>query len=170
MSRPGELSNDSMLAQLRSGDRVALGRAITLVESTKAADRSAARELLRAAMQTNATTVRIGITGIPGVGKSTLIDALGSELIANGHRVRKRQPDGMLVALGRSPVRMIRRRLRCSTGSGTGTADSSAALYGCLGAVTTGAESPISTICPRYITATRVAIWRTTARSWAMKR
>ncbi len=87
MSRPGEMPNDDLPGRLRSGDRVALGRAITLVESTKAADRHAARELLRAAGKTNTATVRIGITGIPGVGKSTLIDALGSELIAQGHRV-----------------------------------------------------------------------------------
>lgn len=72
---------------LHQGDRTALARAITLVESTRPADRRLAADLLRMAMQQPARSVRIGITGIPGVGKSTLIDVLGMLLIANGHRV-----------------------------------------------------------------------------------
>ncbi|HMN06038.1 MAG TPA: methylmalonyl Co-A mutase-associated GTPase MeaB [Flavobacteriales bacterium] len=76
-----------LLHALRSGSRVALGRAITLVESTRPADREAAAGLVRAALGIGNPSVRIGITGIPGVGKSTLIDALGMELIARGHRV-----------------------------------------------------------------------------------
>ncbi|MBS1569754.1 MAG: methylmalonyl Co-A mutase-associated GTPase MeaB [Bacteroidetes bacterium] len=76
-----------LLEQLRSGDRVALSRAITLVESTRAADMPGARNLVRNAMQTGNASVRVGITGIPGVGKSTLIDVLGSHLIGMGHRV-----------------------------------------------------------------------------------
>ena len=78
---------ENLLGQLRTGDRVALSRAITLVESTRAADLPAARSLVREAMQVAGASVRIGITGIPGVGKSTLIDALGSRLIGMGHRV-----------------------------------------------------------------------------------
>lgn len=76
-----------LLQGLRNGDRVALGRAITLVESTRPGDRAAALELVRAAMLSGSTSVRIGITGIPGVGKSTLIDALGMHLVGMGHRV-----------------------------------------------------------------------------------
>jgi LAO/AO transport system kinase len=78
---------NELLQPLREGDRVALGRAITLVESTRASDRSAARELIREARIPGAPSVRIGITGIPGVGKSTLIDALGSHLVREGRRV-----------------------------------------------------------------------------------
>lgn len=72
---------------LREGDRTALSRAITLVESTRAGDLEAARSLIDRAMGTGSGSVRIGVTGIPGVGKSTLIDALGRAMIAGGHRV-----------------------------------------------------------------------------------
>lgn len=76
------------LQALRAGDRAALGKAITLVESSRAEDAAQARELVQQALQAvQEPTVRIGITGIPGVGKSTLIDALGMQFIANGHRV-----------------------------------------------------------------------------------
>lgn len=76
-----------LLAALRSGDRVALARAITLIESTRPVDRELATELLDGAMAASGKALRLGITGIPGVGKSTLIDALGSHVIAAGHRV-----------------------------------------------------------------------------------
>ncbi len=78
---------NDLFDQLVAGDRVALARAITLVESTRQQDRPRADELLRMAMAHGSHSVRIGITGIPGVGKSTLIDALGSHLIEQGHRV-----------------------------------------------------------------------------------
>ncbi|HRF81958.1 MAG TPA: methylmalonyl Co-A mutase-associated GTPase MeaB [Flavobacteriales bacterium] len=76
-----------LLTALRSGDRVALARGITLIESTRPADRELAPELLDGAMAASGKALRLGITGIPGVGKSTLIDALGSHVIAAGHRV-----------------------------------------------------------------------------------
>lgn len=72
---------------LRSGDRRALAKAITLVESTRSADRTAARELLALLGVLNANTLRIGVTGVPGAGKSTLIDALGAHAIRAGRRV-----------------------------------------------------------------------------------
>ena len=67
-------------------------------------------------------------------------------------------------------MRRIRLRVRSFSGSGIGTADSSACVYGCVGVSNTASTSPISTIRPRYITATRSAMWRTTARSWATNR
>ena len=70
-----------------SGDRAALARAITLVESKRPDDRGPARALLDALMPRTGRAIRVGITGVPGVGKSTLIDALGARLIAEGHRV-----------------------------------------------------------------------------------
>lgn len=87
MSRPGLGPTDDLLAALRQGDRTALGRAITLVESTREADRPTASQLVHEALLPATNTVRIGITGIPGVGKSSMIDALGMQLIAAGHRV-----------------------------------------------------------------------------------
>lgn len=70
-----------------AGDRGTLSRAITLVESTRADHRALAQELLVELLPQSGGAHRVGITGVPGVGKSTLIDALGSMLTADGHRV-----------------------------------------------------------------------------------
>src|SRR5829696_6845183 len=75
------------LDALLRGDRAALARAITLIESKRADDRAAARRLLDGVMGRAGRGIRVGITGVPGVGKSTLIDTLGSTLTAQGHRV-----------------------------------------------------------------------------------
>ncbi|ACA16576.1 LAO/AO transport system ATPase [Methylobacterium sp. 4-46] len=75
------------LDQLLKGNRAALARAITLAESKRADHRAAARDLLDAALPHTGRAVRVGITGVPGVGKSTTIDALGANLTAQGHRV-----------------------------------------------------------------------------------
>jgi LAO/AO transport system kinase len=69
------------------GDRAALARAITLMESRRPDHREAARALLQKLMPRTGHAVRIGITGVPGVGKSTAIDTLGSMLTEKGHRV-----------------------------------------------------------------------------------
>ena len=76
-----------LLASLRSGDRAALARAITLLESQREADHAAAAALLEMALPFGGQAQRIGITGVPGVGKSTFIEALGMYLIEHGHRV-----------------------------------------------------------------------------------
>ncbi len=77
------------LAQaLTGGDRRALAKAITLVESSRSVDRLAAQELLRVLGNVPSTnTLRIGVTGVPGAGKSTLIDVLGRQAILAGRRV-----------------------------------------------------------------------------------
>ncbi|GAA4732342.1 methylmalonyl Co-A mutase-associated GTPase MeaB [Phytohabitans rumicis] len=74
-------------AGVRSGSRSWIGRAITLVESTRPEHRALAQRLLVALGPATPDTRRIGISGVPGVGKSTFIDALGSRLTADGHRV-----------------------------------------------------------------------------------
>jgi LAO/AO transport system kinase len=73
--------------QVRHGDRAALGRAITLVESRKREHEDEAQALLQALLPDTGGAHRIGVTGVPGVGKSTLIDTLGCNLTAQGHRV-----------------------------------------------------------------------------------
>jgi LAO/AO transport system kinase len=73
--------------QVASGDRRALARAITLVESTKASDRDAAEALLSALLPRTGKSVRLGISGAPGAGKSTFIEAFGQYLTNTGHKV-----------------------------------------------------------------------------------
>ena len=70
-----------------AGDRAALARAITLVESRRADHQTAARALLEQLMPRTGKAQRVGITGVPGAGKSTTIEALGCNLTAAGHRV-----------------------------------------------------------------------------------
>jgi LAO/AO transport system kinase len=72
---------------IRVGDRTVLSRAITLIESKRADHRHTAAALTQALLQATGKAVRVGITGSPGVGKSTTIDALGSMLTQRGHKV-----------------------------------------------------------------------------------
>lgn len=78
---------EDLFQRVRAGERAALGRAITLLESSRPQDRADARELLDRCMSGSGRSLRLGITGIPGVGKSTLIEALGMHLIGQGKRV-----------------------------------------------------------------------------------
>ena len=80
-------SVDKLAAAVRSRDRAALPRAITLVESTRPDHREQAQRLLLALMPDAGTGLHVGITGVPGVGKSTIVEALGMYLIERGHRV-----------------------------------------------------------------------------------
>ncbi|MEM8922555.1 MAG: methylmalonyl Co-A mutase-associated GTPase MeaB [Actinomycetota bacterium] len=74
-------------AKLVDGDRRALARSITRIESTRPDDRDDAEALIDAVLPHTGGSLRLGITGTPGVGKSTFIDALGMKLIKDGHRV-----------------------------------------------------------------------------------
>jgi LAO/AO transport system kinase len=78
---------DTLAREVRAGDRRALARAITLVESAKAEDQAPADRLLEILTPAAGKSIRIGITGVPGVGKSTFIETLGNHVIDNGHRV-----------------------------------------------------------------------------------
>jgi LAO/AO transport system kinase len=78
---------EELAAAVRSGDRAALPRAITLVESTRPDHREQAQQLLLELMPEARNAMHVGITGVPGVGKSTTIEALGMYLIEQGHRV-----------------------------------------------------------------------------------
>jgi LAO/AO transport system kinase len=79
---PEELA-DGVLA----GNRAAVARAITLVESRRADHREQAQQLLATLLPRTGESVRVGVSGVPGVGKSTFIDQLGVNLVAAGHRV-----------------------------------------------------------------------------------
>ena len=85
MNRPAVSS--SLATDIRAGNRAALARAITLVESRREDHQAAARELVQTLLPSTGKAYRVGITGSPGVGKSTTIDTLGMYLIEQGHRV-----------------------------------------------------------------------------------
>src|ERR1700753_1214855 len=81
------MTSQDLAAAIRSGDRAALPRAITMLESTRADHREQAQQLLLELLPDSGNANRVGITGVPGVGKSTTIEALGMHLIEQGHRV-----------------------------------------------------------------------------------
>ena len=78
---------EELARAVQAGDRRALAKAITLVESTLPEERDSATELLSAIAPPVAASFRIGVTGVPGAGKSTLIDVLGCQALAAGARV-----------------------------------------------------------------------------------
>lgn len=84
---PKRLPISSYIAGVLAGDRVVLSRAITLVESRLAADRQLAGEVLAGCQHATGKAFRLGITGVPGVGKSTFIDAFGMHLLEAGKKV-----------------------------------------------------------------------------------
>ncbi|MBV9432147.1 MAG: methylmalonyl Co-A mutase-associated GTPase MeaB [Hyphomicrobiales bacterium] len=86
MAKPfGETSQ--LARRVLQGERSALARAITLVESSRADHRREAQALITELMPNTGKAIRIGLTGVPGVGKSTLIDQFGSNITMAGHRV-----------------------------------------------------------------------------------
>ena len=86
MGRP-PVDIDALAQAVRANQRAGLAKAITLVESTRTDHREAAQRLLLELLPESGKAHRVGITGVPGVGKSTFIDALGMHLIGQGHRV-----------------------------------------------------------------------------------
>ena len=85
---PKRLSAAEYVAGILAGSRTVLGRAITLVESTLPVDQVLAQEVLQAVLPHPGRSLRVGITGVPGVGKSTFIEALGRFLVeTKGHKL-----------------------------------------------------------------------------------
>jgi LAO/AO transport system kinase len=78
---------DFMISKLREGDRRQLAKAITLIESTKSEHQPFAEELMNKILPYTGNSIRIGITGVPGAGKSTFIESFGKYLTSNNHRV-----------------------------------------------------------------------------------
>lgn len=81
------LSLDQYVTGVRSGDRAVIARAITLIESRNPDHQSMAQDMIVQLLPHSGNAHRVGITGVPGVGKSTFIDALGTDLTEKGHRV-----------------------------------------------------------------------------------
>lgn len=81
------MNAEELVAGIVAGERRALAKAITRIESTRAVDRAVAEAILDGVLPHTGEAIRIGITGTPGVGKSTFIDAFGVGLIEAGHRV-----------------------------------------------------------------------------------
>ena len=117
---------DRLVEGIREGRRSQVSRAITLVESTSPKHRAQARDLLAALSggrggrpsggpATPVESVRVGISGVPGVGKSTFIEALGSRLTAEGHRVGVLTVDPSSIRTGGSVLGDKTRMARLST-------------------------------------------------------
>ncbi len=81
------MGNSPSAADLRSGDRRALAKCITLVESKRPVDRDLANQLIEDILPDTGRSYRIGISGVPGVGKSTFIESFGLHLIEQGKKV-----------------------------------------------------------------------------------
>lgn len=81
------LSRDDYVHGFKAGNRAVLSQAITLVESNAPAHEALAQDVLQQLLPLTGNAIRIGITGVPGAGKSTIIEVLGEMLCANGHRV-----------------------------------------------------------------------------------
>lgn len=78
---------EALVEGVLAGNRRALARAITLIESTRADHRAAAETLLHRLLPHSGRSVRVGITGVPGAGKSTFIEAFGLHVVEQGHRL-----------------------------------------------------------------------------------
>lgn len=85
--RRAQLTTQQMIDGLRNADRAILGRAVTLIESTNPTHQKQAQQLLQQALPYTGQSIRIGISGVPGVGKSTFIEAFGQHLISQGKKV-----------------------------------------------------------------------------------
>ena len=84
---PNGTNSEAVADAIRTGDRRALARAITLIESTRSDHRARAEDLLAALQTESGKAFRLGVSGVPGVGKSTFIEALGLHLLAEGLKV-----------------------------------------------------------------------------------
>lgn len=82
-----KLQSGALAKAVLEGDRRALAQAITLIESTRTDHRSIASDLLEKVLPYSGKAIRLGISGVPGVGKSTFVEALGNHVIDAGHRV-----------------------------------------------------------------------------------
>ena len=87
MSEKKKIDIAGIVKKILDGDRVTLSQAITLIESTRIDHQQAAQKIIKACLPHSGNSFRIGITGAPGVGKSTFIDALGSYVVNQGKKI-----------------------------------------------------------------------------------
>jgi LAO/AO transport system kinase len=87
MPSPSEPAIAELASKIKAGERASLARAITLIESKRTDHRLSAHQLVQAILPATGKALRVGITGAPGVGKSTSIDAIGTYLTEKGHKV-----------------------------------------------------------------------------------
>lgn len=85
--RRRELELDDYVSGVRDGDRAVLGRAISLIESNRPEHQELAQEMLRELLPSTGRSIRLGLTGVPGAGKSTFVEVLGTRLTAEDRRV-----------------------------------------------------------------------------------
>lgn len=85
--KSGRLTRKDYIEGIKSGNRTVLSKAITLIESSKPANRELGQEILEEVMPLTGNSVRIGITGVPGVGKSTFIEAIGNRFLNKGEKL-----------------------------------------------------------------------------------
>src|SRR5260370_14299011 len=112
MTGRNQLDIGKLTEEVRAGSRAALARAITLIESRRGDHQAAARDLVQALLSDTGKAIRVGITGSPGVGKSTTIDVLGMFLIERGHKVAVLAVDPSSVRTGGSILGEQARRAR----------------------------------------------------------
>lgn len=112
---PAPIDLDAYERGVLAGDRTAMGRAITLVESKLPEHQDLAQQLLTRLLPQAGRSIRVGITGVPGVGKSTFIDALGTHLTGAGHRVAVLAVDPSSTRTGGSILGDKTRMARLST-------------------------------------------------------
>lgn len=85
--RRSSMNSNALFEGLRSGNITSLSSAITLVESQQIEHREQANQLIRKCLPYSGNSIRVGITGVPGVGKSTFIEAFGKELVRSGRKI-----------------------------------------------------------------------------------
>jgi len=86
-NRRKTLSLEEYVTGIQEGNRTILSQAITLIESTRQSHRELAQDIIEACLPDTGKAIRIGITGVPGVGKSTFIESLGNHIIDKGHQL-----------------------------------------------------------------------------------
>jgi len=92
-----KLSVDDLLNGILAGDRSMLSRGITLIESARSDDQEIARQLVNRCLPHSGKSIRLGITGVPGAGKSTFIESFGIQLIEQDHKVASQRSKGSIL-------------------------------------------------------------------------